>query len=506
MLNRFVVVSVVSFILLIACNPIAPSPTPTPLSTSTLAPPTAVPTPTATTFALDTALLPEYKNDLARLDHPTTFDLDLHLDPASAILTGSERVNYTNHDTTSLDAIYFRLFANYPNAGGGISLNAARVNGELAGTTRDAHDTALRVALPQALAPQQSTNIALDFRVTIPISVSERYNEFGHADGIFTFPSIYPLIPARDNGNWHLDVGPPYGDLVYADASSYDVRITAPATMAVIASGSTVATQTNAEGTNTWHIIAAPARDFSFVASDRLKRFSTRAGDAQVNSYFLDKDNSDGVQVAQWAAKALEVYSQRLGAYPYREFDVVETPTTAGGIEYPGMVVIASNLYSAPRSRDFFQFAVVHETAHQWFYGVVGDDQVNHPWLDESLVQYCTLIYYEDTYDKTAADRIRREYFQGLYQSAKKNNRDQVIGLPVNEYDEQQYSQIVYGKGPLFFDALRQELGDELFFKWLHAYFEKYKYKNVSPSEFLQTLNEVSGKDFSALFEEWVGK
>ena len=117
-----------------------------------------------------------------------------------------------------------------------------------------------------------------------------------------------------------------------------------------------------------------------------------------MNSYFLPGDEEGGRKALDWAAQALTIYQKEFGAYPYRELDIVETATTAGGIEYPGLVAVASRLYSDPNRQAFFESATAHEVAHQWWYNVVGNDQVNHPWLDEALTQYATYRYFQGAY------------------------------------------------------------------------------------------------------------
>ena len=139
-------------------------------------------------------------------------------------------------------------------------------------------------------------------------------------------------------------------------------------------------------------------RDFNVVASRDYLSASTQVGDMTVNSYFLPGDEEGGRKALDWAAQALTIYQKEFGAYPYRELDVVETGTSAGGIEYPGLIAVASRLYSDPKRQAFFESATVHEVGHQWWYNVVGNDQVNHPWLDEALTQYATYRYFQDAY------------------------------------------------------------------------------------------------------------
>ncbi len=99
----------------------------------------------------------------------------------------------------------------------------------------------------------------------------------------------------------------------------------------------------------------------------------------------------------------MKSYDQRIGAYPFSELDVVATPTSAGGIEYPGLVVIADSLYKEDTT--FREVVVAHEVAHQWWYSLVGNDQIDEPWLDEAFAQFTTALYYRDRYGAVGACR-----------------------------------------------------------------------------------------------------
>jgi aminopeptidase N len=76
--------------------------------------------------------------------------------------------------------------------------------------------------------------------------------------------------------------------------------------------------------------------------------------------------------------------------------------------------------------------------------------------------------------------------------------------MPVADYEQNLYSALVYGKGPLFFHALRQELGDEAFFTLLQAYFASYRYGIASGPDLLAVVDGVSGRDLRVLFQEWL--
>lgn len=500
--------------ILSACRIIGPPNTPAPTRTS----PTPATESTATPDSSDLAptvspelapftgaLRPQYTGDLALLQSPTIYRLDLKFDTSLSHLSGKESVSFTNRTKDSLGEVYFRLFANYPSPemGDREQVTSVRVDGVTVTPNLESQDTALRVPLTQKLAPNGRTNLDLDFDLTIPVSATAHYADFTSSEGIITLPSIYPLIPAYDDNGWHIEVPPPYGDLVYADVSIYDVRITAPTSFMVIASGSAVDTTSQGSDT-TWHYVGAPMRDFDIDLSSNLVKTSTQVGDVTVNAYYLQQDELAAPTVLRAATGALRVYQKRIGDYPFKELDVVETATMAGGIEYPGLVVIADRLYRDTRQATTLEFDVAHEVAHQWWYSQVGDDQVNTPWMDEALAQYSTLIYFQDIYGPAMADRIARNYFAAQYSRAQKNNEDKPVGLAVSAYTDRQYSEIVYGKGPLFFDAVRAQIGDDRFYKFMQTYYQRFKYKIARPEDMLQVMDDVSGQKVDALYDQWI--
>jgi hypothetical protein len=458
------------------------------------------------------ALIPGDQGDPSLLDHPTRYDLTLSFKADGPTLGGSEDVVYTNHESGPLNEIYFRLFANYPSQGPSssatlparITVGGVSVDGQPANTTLEVQNTALRVPLGQPLAPNASANLHLDFNVNVPRNSKDHYADFTANDSVTTMPSVYPLIPAYDAKGWHIELAPPYGDLVYADASLYAVTMTVPTTMTVIASGSTVGTIDNNDGTKTWHLVGAPMRDFDLNVTSQLAHVTANVGNTAINSWYDPADATAGENALDFATAAFRVYENRFGVYPYRELDVIETPTTAGGIEYPGAISISSAFYRDRREKSIFEFDVAHEVSHQWWYGMVGDDQVNQPWVDESLAQYSSLIYEEDTHGQEAVKQILKNYFTAEYDRARNAGQDAPVNQPVSAYDESDYSAIVYGKGPLFYDAIRTRMGDTLFFQFLRTYFQRYRYGVATGDDILETAQAVCNCSLQSEYDQWI--
>lgn len=469
-------------ILLISCLPLTPSPSPTPaLST---------PRPLPTAVLLDTPSPPD------TLSLAPRYTISLTVDIAHARVTGEQQVLYANTEEVPLRDLYLRLFPNTPGYGGEMRVSSIHRNGGPISPEVRLGGSALRLLLSPPLAPMETVTLSMAFTATIPLTDGVDYAQFSYVRGVIALPEVYPLIPVYDDEGWNVEVAPEYGDAVYSDVAFYQVGVTAPPTMTLVASGTCAGWEAGR-----WSCQAGPVRDFVLILGDDYQVASQVAEGVVVNSYFYSDHWEGGEQVLRIAADALTLYSRLFGPYPYEELDVVETPTRAGGIEYPTLVVISDRLYTGhPR----LEWVVAHEVAHQWWYSVVGSDQVDEPWLDEALTQYTTLLYHEFLYGDETATGILKDDFQATYDRLVEEGNDMPAGLPVAAYPRDLYSPVVYRKGALYFHALRQRVGDERFFALLRAYYRRHCYRIATPESFLATVKTVTGSEHRDLFERWI--
>jgi aminopeptidase N len=145
---------------------------------------------------------------------------------------------------------------------------------------------------------------------------------------------------------------------------------------------------------------------------------------------------------------------------------------------------------------------VAHEVGHQWFYSVLGNDQIDEPWLDESLTQHVTYLYFVDTYGEENAEGFRQS-FLGRWDRV--DRADIPVGLPAGDYSGAEYSAIVYGRGPLFFDALKAEMGEQDFDAFLRDYYQENKWDIATGAELKAMAEEHCGCDLTPLFAQWIG-
>jgi aminopeptidase N len=308
------------------------------------------------------------------------------------------------------------------------------------------------------------------------------------------------MIAVYDDEGWNIEIAPQIGDIIYADSSFYLVRITAPGELKVVTSGQAIDRSEQA-GQQVLTVAAGPVRDFYLAANDRYTVASQTIGEITVNSYAPAELAAGSEMALTQAVQALQSFNEHFGPYPFTELDLAATPNLALGVEYPGLVVIRGELYEAGQDNRLLESVVAHEVAHQWFYNVVGNDQVDEPWVDEALAQHATLLYYLDVYGPGGAAAFRGS----LERRWERLDKAEIpIGLPVRAYTVAEYSAIVYGRGPLFLEALAESMGQESFAAFLKDYYQHFRWNIATTAAFKELAESHCQCNLTPLFEKWV--
>jgi aminopeptidase N len=416
---------------------------------------------------------------------------------------GVADIHYTNRESVPLDEIHFRLLPNV--LSGQMEVASVRVNDQPFEPIYELSDSLMRVPLYQPLQPGESTDITIQFSVTVPTTIESNYGILAYYDGVLTLAHSYPMIAVYDDEGWNAEIPPNQGDPTYADASFFKVTVDAPGELVLVGSGR----ETSREENGSRQIVtyaAGPARDFYLAASADYEVVSQTIGDVTFNSY-APAGLEEGTQMAiKVAARSFEFFGEKYAPYPYTEFDIISTPTYALGIEYPGVIAITDRIYDMDNSTYdtsnsiMMETTVAHEAGHQWFYNLVGNDQLDEPWLDESLTQFVTWQYYADRYGKSGSTGFE----ESLYARWSRVYENIPIGMPVAEYEGSAYSAIIYGRGAFFFEALRNEMGEKDF----DAFMKDYVVSNswgIGTGENMKDLAEEHCKcDLTKLYNQWV--
>ena len=490
-------------------------PVPSPLPPSTPAPP---PASLAPIFDIDPQDRAPYAAGLVNAaadDVPgaPVYHLDIAIDDSMTTIEGRQTVYYTNQEDRPLREIVFHLHANVLDSA--IAVSDLTVDGVAARTAISGSSRSiLTVALPAPLPPGESVTIDLRFRTDVATTIGRNYGVLAFSEGILALAHFYPMLSVYDDTGWNVAEADIQGDLTYSDAAYYLVRVSAPVGIAVVASGVEVEAQGSrgageqgGEERQTTTYAVGPARDF-YLAAGAFVVVSERVGATTINSY-APAELADGAALAlDVAAATLAINEARLSPFPYTELDIVTTPTAALGIEYPGLIVgtlrmydIAAETRSGVPMSDILESTTAHEVVHQWFYNLVGNDQLDEPWLDESMTGYQTYRYYVDRYGQSAGDG----YFANFAARWEGVDRAEIpIGLPVRAYRGAEYGAIVYGRGPFFLRELEETLGRETFDTFMRDYAATYRWGISDTAAFRALAEGHCTCDLGQLFADWV--
>ncbi len=439
------------------------------------------------------------------------YDLSLELEPEPGAYRGLARVTFTNLTGTSLAEIFFRT---YPNAtriyGGQLEVTGASVDDQPVTPEVMLEDrTAVRIPLAAPLSPGATAVVELTFTGQAPVNFGGLplvYGIFNFDDDaqVLTLANGYPLLAAWRSGDWQVEPVIGVGDAVVSETALYQVEITAPAGWQVVASG--VAIEEAAAGTDSkWVFVTGPVRDFFLLASPNFVEKQVEYEGIQVRHWGLPEGEGRWEEALQATVDSLEIFGERFGPYPYAELDVAAAPMrNAAGVEYPGVFLILDTLYRPNQQRPFFLGLVVaHETAHQWWYGVVGNDVLANPWQDEGLTTFSSLVYQEAYQPDFYAGTL--QFYEQAVGGLDTRIVDIEIGQPVSAFQgrENTYGVVVYDRAALFFQALRQRLGDERFFAALQAYYHDNRYTLASPDALLAAFETACACELDDLYSQW---
>ncbi len=499
---------------------LVPTLTPMPHATATFVPlPEPGPLPEVAwddTTIFHAAMREGFEGDVEDFSYRNRYYLEANIELGDVVtIYGAERVRYTNHTGDTLGEVVFRLYPNMEAFSARMNVLSVSVEGVAVETDYFARRSGLSVPLPSPLEPGESVEMVLSFNSAIERGFAANYGEYSFQQGVFTAPEWYPVLSVYEEGKgwWTARALNQQGEQTYTETGLYEVRLTAADDVQVIMSGTEIDTVDNGDGTVTHHVVSGPMRDSMLIASRNLLSVTDEADGITINVYywndpdFLERNTRAaefGIEIIQ---RVLAIFNETFGDYPFQEFDVVQTNTRAGGIEYPGVIVIADNYWNA--ADDFFEVVLVHEAGHQWFYSLVGNDQMAQPFVDESLTSFTEYVYFWQAAEterdvQAASDYIRREQQQyNAYVGA--GNPDLPLGRSTDGYVESQYGMIIYTKGPLFFNELTTMIGRETMYEFLQEYFRRFKYEVATITDILDTLEDVTGQEWDQVFYEWVG-
>ncbi len=489
------------------------------------------------------------------------FKIDVALNDTEHTLNGFARIQYINHSPDTLSFIWIHLwpnayrtdrtafsdqllqngrtdfyFANKEDRGYINRLDFRIENTVVKTEDHPQHIDIIKLVLPKPLLPGSSVEITTPFHVKLP----KNFSRGGHVGKSYQITQWYPKPAVYDRNGWHampyLDQGEYYNDF-----GNYEVRITIPQSYVVLATGA-LQNEEEKKWLQTKNTFPAeqkttspskqagkfkpgnklPAKPVS-VPHQAMKTLLFRQDNVTDFAWFADKryvvlqdtialSNGQQIQVAaaflpeskrEWKnsiaiiKNSVRFRIEKIGNYPYPNISAVEAKMGfEGGMEYPCITSI-SPVHSEPD----LESVIEHEIGHNWFQGMLSNDERTYPWLDEGIN-----TYFDNWFDKEISsfksEKLSNQITDNLLLATFEQWRvDQPLSVKSDSLTEANYGITAYTKGAAFIKVLEQKLGKEQLQKGLKYYFEKWKGKHPTPADFKVALEESSGQNLDAAFQ-----
>lgn len=290
------------------------------------------------------------------------------------------------------------------------------------------------------------------------------------------------------------------------DKALCDIILTVPKNFVVASNGLLVLDSTFADGRRVFHwssrypmatyLIAFATSEY-ITFSDWYVKVTDPGEKVEIKYYVWPEDSSKAVNAFKNVVAMMEFFSTRFGEYPFEKYGMVAVePFRYGGMEHQTMTTINRRWLEG-----YSEGGIAHELAHQWWGDLVTCASWKDIWLNEGFATYSDAMFTEFKYGKSSFIK-KMQSFARIY-----FGEDSIISYSI--YDPPQkylFGRAVYFKGAWVLHMLRNIVGDSVFIKILREWGKRFAYQSATTQDFINVVNEVSGKNYDWFFDEWVFK
>lgn len=451
----------------------------------------------------------------------TNYSAILTFNDENYCINGKLEVDYYNKSNTELNSIYFNIYANafrensnqdvislakysecYYNGEsyGSIEIknvyNSNLLNFEISGVD----ENVLIVYLDSKLEPQNYTTFVIDFEIELP-NISHR---LGYGENTINLGNFLPVACVFESGSWVEIEYQSNGDPFYSEVANYNIEFNYPKEYILASTGVEKSSETIGN-TKTSVLEAKVVRDFAIVLSKNFQVLEEQLDNCLISYYYYSDENSN--QSLQTAVLAMQTFNDLFGNYPYAEMKIVQANFCIGGMEFPNIVLVGDNIIDY----ETYTYVMVHEISHQWWYGVVGNNQTDYAWLDEGLAEFSSAMFYKKNsdYEMTYDFLVKRantsyEIYQTIFTNVL-GEIDTSMNRSLAQFKtESEYLNMIYVKGFLLFDSVCELIGEKTVINCLKNYFTTYAFQTTTPAELISCFEKTAKCSLESYFDSWI--
>ncbi len=401
--------------------------------------------------------------------------------------------------------------------------------------------TVMRVRLPQPLMPDGEAHLKLEFESKIPrrgLRTGYYKNSYFLAQW-FPKPGVYEEGKGWNCHEYHLS------SEFYADFADFTVHITVPEEFIIGASGKQIKTEPDKEKkTVTYTYAQENIHDFAWTADPKFIRIERDFIAVQEVSHKEYEEVAHMLQLPVEETKlpdvkmilliapehkaqidrhfnalkaAIKYYGLWYGPYPYETITMVDPPfrTGSSGMEYPTLFTAGTSILKSKKVLSP-EGVIIHEFGHGYWYGLCANNEFEEAWLDEGINTYSTGKVQAKAYGpgvfSVSFNRMPLAWFfrfpqyedYELERAAALHvvEHDPITTFSWQFYNVASYGLNVYQRASICLYTLERLIGEDVMLRIMRTFQMRFRYKHPHTQDFINVVNEVTGRDMSWFFEE----
>lgn len=473
---------------------------------------------------------------LDRWQQKVNYQMEIDVDTKTNIFKGKQKLVYTNNSPDALEKVFYHLYFNAfqpgsmmdvrsrtlpdpdqrvkdrifnlkPEETGHQIIKSLKQNGK--NVSFEVVGTILEVKLNEPIKAKSSVTFEMEYESQIPLQVRRTGRD--SKEGIrYSAAQWYPKMAEYDQEGWNAN--PYVGREFYGVFGDFDVKITIDSSYTLGGTGvlqnpqeighgyekvgSVVKKSNNPK--NTWHFKASNVHDFMWAGDPDYIHTQTSVDGIAMHFFFQPNTRENWSKLPEYMVKAFQMMNKKYGKYPYEQFSFMQGGD--GGMEYPMSTLILGE----HKELEGLVGVAVHEAVHNWYYGVLATNESLYPWMDEGFTTHAEDDVMNVIFNVNAPNPYLQSY-QNYFNLVATGNTEPLTTHADHYKTNRTYSTSAYSFGAVFINQLIYVIGEKAFEKGILDYFNAYKFKHPTPSDFKRIMEKASGLELDWYLEYWIG-